>query len=265
MDNIKNTLCSMFKALFNPDNKLSLIPNWLSFSRAIGGPLIPFLTYSGAGFEVVFFTVLLVGLSDFLDGKVARLLVKEETKDGAMLDAISDKIFSISLMLGLLPVVPSMACNLIFEGATSVINGKILASGRTPKSSFIGKFKTWPLFISLGLAYTGLSFNGSVLGITASDFINTAGMFSIASIPLEALSTKKYLTEYLKPSSEKVMEETPVLDNLEEEKNDELHTEKKISYVLDKGDKNAVIVFEPEYQEEIDLSSEKGKQKRLEL
>ena len=48
MGKIKEYTKLIFKSLINPKNKLSLIPNWLSFTRAIGGVAMPIMAYSGA-------------------------------------------------------------------------------------------------------------------------------------------------------------------------------------------------------------------------
>ena len=104
MDTIKNTAKTFCKGLFKPNNKLSLIPNWLSFSRVIGGISIPIMAYTGAPLPLLFGNVTFLAISDFLDGLTARVIAKEETKEGAMLDAISDKIFSITLIIGILPI-----------------------------------------------------------------------------------------------------------------------------------------------------------------
>ena len=81
MNTIKNTTQKFAKGLFNPDNKLSLIPNWLSFSRVIGGLAIPIMTYTGTPLPVLFGTISFLAISDFLDGKAARIIAKEETVD----------------------------------------------------------------------------------------------------------------------------------------------------------------------------------------
>ena len=116
MNAIKDATKKFTKGLFNPDNKLSLIPNWLSFSRVMGGIAIPIMTYTGTSLPILFGTVSFLAISDFLDGKAARIIAKEETKEGAMLDAVSDKIFSLSLIIGILPAIPLFAINGVLEG-----------------------------------------------------------------------------------------------------------------------------------------------------
>ena len=59
---IKN---SIKKALLTPENKLALIPNWLSFSRVIGSYAIPIMIYTGTKTSTLFSAIGLIGISDF--------------------------------------------------------------------------------------------------------------------------------------------------------------------------------------------------------
>lgn len=228
-NNISNTFKLMFKALIKPDNKLSLIPNWLSFSRTIIGFIIPIMAYSGASLIMVGSMLFLAEISDFLDGKIARMVVKEETKDGAMLDAVSDKIFSFLLMLSIIPTVPIFSLNVILEIAISVINGKMLAEGKIPKSNMLGKIKTWPLFIALGLSYMGLTISNPILFIVASGF-------SLGASCLECVNVKQYLDTYSKDEiCDLVLDEAS--NNLSEEKD-------TLSYKFCKDNEISEITFD---------------------
>ena len=81
MDAIKNTTKKFIKGLFKPENKLSLIPNWLSFSRVIGGIMIPIMAYTNAPISMLFGTISFLSISDFLDGLAARKIAKEENPE----------------------------------------------------------------------------------------------------------------------------------------------------------------------------------------
>ena len=197
MDTIKNTIKTFAKGLFNPDNKLSLIPNWLSFSRVIGGVAIPVMAYTGAPLPLLFGNVTFLAISDFLDGLTARVIAKEETKEGAMLDAVSDKIFSIILIIGILPILPIFAINGALEGIISLINGKLLASGGSPKSNLLGKVKIWPLSIALILGYLALAIqNLNLAGITNETLLAISTALSLGTIPLQAINIKEYSDKY---------------------------------------------------------------------
>lgn len=259
VDNIKDTLNLMMKGLFHPDNKLSLIPNWVSASRALCGVLIPVMVLSGTSFEVLFGTLFYAAISDFLDGKLARMVVREETDEGAMLDAISDKVFAILLMTFLIPFVKTISINLVLEGAIAVINGKILSSGREPKSNFIGKIKTWPIFISLGLGYLGLSSYN--LGIDMNSFINVSSALSAVSIPLEVMSAKKYFDEYKKKDNTSsfvvISEDEDILEEVKEKE------DREFSISLDRSKNVRAMVFERTMDDDMEL--ENGKQKKIEF
>ena len=197
MNAIKNTIKTFAKGLFNPDNKLSLIPNWLSFSRVIGGLTIPIMAYTNAPLPLLFGNITFLAISDFLDGKAARLIAKEETKEGAMLDAVSDKIFSLLLIIGILPIIPVFAINGALEGTIALINAKLLAKGGKPQSNFLGKVKIWPLSIALILGYLAFALqNLNIAGITNETLITLSTALSIGTIPLQAVNIKQYLSEY---------------------------------------------------------------------
>lgn len=262
MNNIKNILKLIAKGLFYPDNKLSLIPNWISASRTICGLLIPLISFFDVPFEVLFGTLSYAAISDFLDGRFARMFAHGETPEGAMLDAISDKIFSIFLMFFLIPYANTFAINLILEIEISFINGKILANGNTPKSNIIGRIKTWPLFISLVFGYLGLSLRG--IGIDMNLLMNIASGFSLISVPLEIASAKKYLETYNKKddyslNENEISTENELQNIIEEKKNN-----KKSVIVLDKNKNVQAMVFEQSIDED-KKKLNKGKQKKIEF
>lgn len=195
MNNIEKTVKTSVKALVKPENKLSLIPNWLSFSRAIGGVAIPLMIYKKSPYKLLIGTVSFIALSDFLDGFTARKLVKKETKEGAMLDAISDKIFSLSLIFGMIPKNPTFALNGLLESSISMINASVLDEGEIPKSNMLGKIKIWPLSIALILSYSSLALQNSPLNEYSSALMNIGTTFSLLTIPLEIINVKEYLNK----------------------------------------------------------------------
>ncbi len=243
------------KALFNPDNKLSLIPNWLSFSRVIGSYAIPTMIYTGASAPALFGTIGFIGISDFLDGKIARAL-KVESEEGALVDAVADKFFSINLILGILPKAPLFLINGLLESQISYINGKAYADGKNPQSSLLGKIKIWPLSIGLGLGYLSIAMKnqGSNL-IDPSKLMLASNLFCAATIPLEIINLREYKKEAEKPL-EMQEKEKENKTQTKEKKKDKKKT-KKIT--LDKNAKIPLMIFEPEKEKE----KTKGKQKRL--
>lgn len=189
---IKETSKKITKALFFPDNKKSLIPNWLSFSRLIGAITIPIIVNKGASIKTIFKVTSFVALSDFFDGKIARIL-NAESKEGALLDAISDKFFSILLIGGLIPNNKLFIPNGILEALIAIINANTLKNGEQPKSNLIGRIKIWPLSIALTMGYISLSMkNNNITNINPDNIMNIASAFSLITIPLELKNIKDY-------------------------------------------------------------------------
>lgn len=232
MNTIKDTTKKISKALFNPENKLSLIPNWLSFSRAIGGIAIPAMVYSKASTIVILSTLSFVAISDYLDGKAARILVKKETKEGALLDAVSDKIFSLSLILAIIPIMPVYIMNGLLESKIAYTNNKILSSGGTPKSNLLGKIKIWPLSISLILSYLGLS-------TEINELLKIGTLLSLATIPLEIVNVKQYNDDYKKQITKKIEEKSEENKKMVETK--EIKKEKRNNLKLSKTNHQAMV------------------------
>lgn len=189
MNNIETTVKSSVKGLINPENKLSLLPNWLSFSRAISGIIIPIMIHKKSPYKLIIATISFTFISDLLDGQIARKIVKEETTEGAMIDAISDKIFSLSLINGIVKESPVFLLNEILEIAISIINSNSLNKGFMPKSNTLGKLKVWPLSLAITIAYISVLKNDKSL-------MKLANMLSASTIILEAINIKEYYSEY---------------------------------------------------------------------
>ena len=268
MNTIKNTAKTFAKGLFKPDNKLSLIPNWLSFSRVIGGITIPVMAYTSAPLPLLFGNVTFLAISDFLDGLTARIIAKEETKEGAMLDAVSDKIFSIILIIGILPILPIFAINGILEGGIALINGKLLANGGAPKSNLLGKVKIWPLSIALILGYMALAIqNLNIAGITNETLLTLSTALSIGTIPLQGINIKQYFDEYKKQieknQNEELHIEQPILENENElnkskEKSKGKENEKTSQFTLSRENHQAII-YELEQQKTVEEKTQESK------
>ena len=77
------------------NNKIGTFPNILSLSRILLSPVL----FMIAGEKIILFLLLsLIGLTDVLDGFVARK-IKKETMIGAWLDSIADFVFFISFII----------------------------------------------------------------------------------------------------------------------------------------------------------------------
>lgn len=212
---IKETSKKIKKALLYPNNKKSLIPNWLSFSRMIGALTIPILININASLKTIINITVFVTLSDFFDGKLARIL-NAQSDEGALIDAISDKLLSASLIIGIIPNNKIFIINGILESIIAGINAKKLKNGENPVSNLFGKIKMWPLYTSLGLGYIGISLkNNQITNIDINKLMNISTALSIITIPLELINIKDYLnnTKLEKNNHKVLIYEKNIKDN----------------------------------------------------
>ena len=240
MGKIKEYTKLIFKSLINPKNKLSLIPNWLSFTRAIGGVAMPIMAYSGAS-------------------------------PAALVTLLSTLAFSLSLIVGIIAISPIFIINGLLEGTIALINAKSFEEGDSPKSNLIGKIKIWPLSAALILGYLGYSMgNTNFLGISPELITTTSLGLSLVTIPLEIINIKQYHDETKTKSNRKKEKiELNKHENKNEQKYEKTNTkENKIAknkikpkYKLEKNKNNQILIIKKEeIQEEKQL--EKGKQKK---
>ncbi len=135
-----------------------MIPNLISLSRIIFiFPIILCIILDKVNLAIIIFLV--ASLTDFLDGYFARFL-NQESILGANLDLLADKIFVCSLLV----FISFHFDNFIFLSMTILILCRELSIGsirqyliqtekeNKAKVNFLGKFKTFFQFFSLGLA-----------------------------------------------------------------------------------------------------------------
>ena len=93
---------------------LFTIPNLLGFARILAGPYVAYLLWQGQ-FDLAFWIFLLAGLTDAIDGPIARKMGTTNTF-GLYLDPIADKFFinTIYIALLLLGFLPSWIVILVF-------------------------------------------------------------------------------------------------------------------------------------------------------
>ena len=172
------------------------IPNLLTLLR-LTAPLIiipaavigsiPFIVGATAAF----------GLTDLADGFIARHW-NLQSKLGADLDALADKIFAGTLLLAASVSNPALLVNVAMEMAIAGINISEKAKGNEPKSTIIGKIKTWSLFGLAGTAVLSNVFSPAIISTLA-----------LTTTSLQALTIKSYLKKYNRGNKlpEKVEEE----------------------------------------------------------
>lgn len=151
--------------------KLMLV-NLITLSRLIGALLMP-LIYFKRGIESLGFLIIILFLTDMIDGKLSRLL-KVETFLGGLMDAISDKLFAFVLLAILTYYYPSMLIVLTLEFVIFVLNTLTFKDNKNIKSSKMGKVKTIILDISISILFILLAKNVYVeyLPYVLSNFID---------------------------------------------------------------------------------------------
>ena len=135
----KKSIITLFKESLK--NKNTYIPNLLTASRLVGAFVIPGLFLSGNIPGAVIATAAFAS-TDFFDGKIARKY-NGYSEFGRILDPIVDKVFAIVPAIAILPNMPLLTLNIGAEAAISYINSKSYTTNGNPKSSFLGKFKTF--------------------------------------------------------------------------------------------------------------------------
>lgn len=80
--------------------RLLTIPNALSFVRILLVPLFLWLVLGPEHDELAMLVLMFSGLTDYLDGKLARTL-NQTTKIGAILDPVADRLYILAVVFGL--------------------------------------------------------------------------------------------------------------------------------------------------------------------
>ena len=169
------------------------IANRLSLCRIPLGFSIPLTAYFTKNDKLILSEISLYAISDFLDGLYSKHIIKHPTKGGSYIDAISDKIGATELLIGGLPLNPSLITNTILEGIIAKTNYNNIKNGIDVKSTKLGKLKMWPL--SLALISTYLSKTGletKKLKIDKETFKAIAGILTTTTAVLEAINILEY-------------------------------------------------------------------------
>lgn len=182
------------------------IPNLLTISRPIGMIPANILFFTGNVISAVILTGCLL-ITDFFDGKLARKW-DVQSKLGADLDAVGDKIMFLGLSLPLLVNYPSMIINFLGEAMIALVNTNGVIKGFDMKTVFSGKVKTWFLSITLVMGYLVQFFNAPISVLR--------GLTIITAIS-QGIALKDYINEYNKMNKEKanvLEEDNNICENL---------------------------------------------------
>jgi len=82
------------------DERIFTIPNALSFVRLLLVPVFLWLVMGPKYDELALVVLMVSGITDYLDGKLARSL-NQTSKIGAILDPVADRFFILAVVIGL--------------------------------------------------------------------------------------------------------------------------------------------------------------------
>lgn len=200
-------------------DKRNFLPNALTLARIPGLGLI----YSSILTDnpyVIATCIALVSLTDVFDGFAARHITKNPNKGGAILDACTDKIYSLALIIPAIFENPLLLTNGFLETIIALVNRDALKKGAEPKSTKLGKIKMWPLSATISLSYINMAANSEVINKLITLGILTTGILEIINI----IQYKKQAEANLKKIEEKNKIEIDVdkmkLEQLEELRNE---------------------------------------------
>lgn len=127
------------------------IVNLITFSRILGSIILPII-YFTKGIESLAVFVIILFLTDMIDGKLSRYW-KVESFLGSFMDSISDKLFAF-VMLGVLSYeYPIMLIVLALEFVIFVINTLAFSENKNVQSSKMGKVKTVILDVCVSILF----------------------------------------------------------------------------------------------------------------
>ena len=153
-----NSLRKVVKDLFGKDKekRRKQIPNTLTLIRGFLAPITIIPAVLAENIKLAVILIAISALTDTFDGWYARHR-NAQSKFGAILDAICDKIFIITLVLPILiKYSTSLSGILIGEIIIAIINSYASLKGYEAHSSYIGKIKTIILDVTIALFYFNL-------------------------------------------------------------------------------------------------------------
>ena len=167
---------------FNP---LRTMPNLLTISRIC---LAPFLISAilERRFQLSFILFVVAGLTDALDGALARIL-KQRTMLGQYLDPVADKLLLSTLFLVLthMNLIPTRVTVLVFGRDLGILMVAALlyaAAGRREfKPTFFGKLSTVAQVIAVGLVLLQQFDNARWVVLSRSLALNATIALTVAS------------------------------------------------------------------------------------
>lgn len=135
------------------EDRILTVPNVLSFLRLLGVPVLLWLLLVEHADGWAFALLIVSGVTDFLDGKLARLL-DQSSRLGALLDPLVDRLYLIATIVGLLVrdilpwplVVVLVGRELVLAAALPIYRRRRLDP---PEVIYLGKAATFALMSAL--------------------------------------------------------------------------------------------------------------------
>ena len=125
--------------------------NLLTFSRVLGSIILPII-YFTKGTKGMAIFVMILFLTDMLDGKLSRYF-KVESFLGGIMDSASDKLFAFVMLAILSYEYHLLLIVILFEFIIFVINTLAFKENKNVQSSKLGKLKTIVLDVSISVMY----------------------------------------------------------------------------------------------------------------
>lgn len=158
------------------------IPNLLTFLRFLSPFfIIPFILVNNYKYALI--VVVFAAITDIFDGLIARKY-NLTSEFGRLLDAVTDKFFSLSLLIPIIKINKLYIILILLELLIAVSNYIAFKKNKNPQTHNIGKIKTIIAFTFISVCY--LSF---VMQIN----INILNIVFIINIILELLSLSLYV------------------------------------------------------------------------
>lgn len=196
-----------------------MIPNILTSLRIVMTPFTVLSILTG-NFILTASLISATALTDLFDGMLARKF-NAESKLGAMLDQIADKIFSGGAIIALaIATNPLIILNLLGEISIMGVNAVAKKKGLETKSSILGKIKTGVLSVNLLITYIStffpilkpiitilISITGILQLITSIDYAIKHNNQEAASKNIEDVKQAEIITEDSESKNNKHLEQ----------------------------------------------------------
>ena len=211
--------------LKTPGKRHKQIPNILTALRLLSPVIILPLAITG-NIPLTLITAGVFAFTDAVDGFIARHW-KLQSELGKDLDAVTDKVFSTTLLGAASVSIPLLLLNIGLEGVIALINTNKKLKGYETASTMTGKLKTWALF---GLTIVGIA----APGLNQMGIIN---LLSVITASLQTITATSYLTQDKVKSKPYPTPEPPNKKKHHHQTEDETHEhEKKKDYELKQTD-----------------------------